>query len=37
MCSADATITLPATGLPGNEQESAVLSPTLESGAEGCG
>jgi virulence factor Mce-like protein len=36
MCSSDATVTLPATGLPGNEQESAVLSPSIDSGAEGC-
>jgi virulence factor Mce-like protein len=36
MCSSDATVTLPATGLPGNEQETGVLSSTLESGAEGC-
>jgi virulence factor Mce-like protein len=37
MCSSNATVTLPATGLPGNEQETGVLSPTIESGAEGCG
>ena len=36
MCSSNATVTLPATGLPGNEQETGVLSPTIESGAEGC-
>ena len=36
MCSGDATVTLPATGLPGNEQETGVLSPTVASGAEGC-
>jgi virulence factor Mce-like protein len=36
MCSSNATVTLPATGLPGNEEETGVLSTTLESGAEGC-
>ena len=36
MCSSDATVTLPATGLPGNEQETGVTSTSLDSGAEGC-
>jgi virulence factor Mce-like protein len=36
MCSSNATVTLPASGLPGNEEETGVLSTTLESGAEGC-